>query len=236
METDQNKPEIVFEIKQLDFSYGTKKVLSNFSFTARRGHIHGVLGDNGAGKTTFFNLLYGTLSTTDVSLNAINRNEIAFLETETYVYPYITGTEYMKLINGERYEQVEQWNEIFELPLEEYVHTYSTGMKKKLLLFCVLLLNKKVIILDEPFNGLDLKTCEVIHYIIQRLKDTGKTIILSSHILETIIKNADDISYLEGGTITKTYEKSDFPALEQFVKDKFRTHIESKIDGLIAED
>ena len=236
METDQNKSEIVFEIKQLNFGYGSKNILNNFSFACRKGCVHGILGDNGAGKTTFFNLLYGTLRAKDASLDTIDRHQIAFLETDTHVYPYMTGMEYLELINGKKEDLVAQWNEIFELPLGEYVHNYSTGMKKKLLLFCVLLLNKKVIILDEPFNGMDLKTCEVIHYIIQRLKETSKTIILSSHILETIIKNSDEISYIEGGTVVKIYTKQEFTELERFVKDKFRTHVESKIDDLISGD
>lgn len=233
MEKHQDNTETLLEIKDLDFSYGAKKILTNFSFVLKRGHIHGILGDNGAGKTTFFNLLYGTLKSDHPSVNSINRHDIAFLETDTFIYTYLTGMEYLQLINQKQIQDIEKWNTVFELPLKEYAHNYSTGMKKKLLLLGILLLNKNVIILDEPFNGLDLKTCEVIHYILQRLKEVGKTIILSSHILETIIKNADEISYLEEGSIIKTYEKTAFDSLEKFIKNKFRDNIGSRIDELI---
>lgn len=234
MEKPKDETERVFEISNLNFSFGTKPILTDFSFSLTKGHIHGILGDNGAGKTTFFNLLYGTLNSDHPVMKALDRNDIAFLETDTFIYSYLTGMEYLQLINQNGIQDVEKWNTIFELPLDEYAHNYSTGMKKKLLLLGVLLLSKKVIILDEPFNGLDLKTCEAIHSILQRLKEVGKTIILSSHILETIIKNADEISYLENGTITKTYNKPEFALLEEFIKNKFRDNIGSAIDELIV--
>jgi ABC-2 type transport system ATP-binding protein len=235
MEKHQEQSENLLEIKNLNFSFGVKEVLTDFSFTLKRGQVHGILGDNGAGKTTFFNLLFGTLKSTSAALEGIDRTAIAFLETDSYLYSHMTGMEYIQLIAPDT-NSLEKWNEIFELPMNEYAHNYSTGMKKKLLLLGVLLLNKNIIILDEPFNGLDLKTCEAIHYIIQRLKAVGKTIILSSHILETVIQNADEISYLENGSILKTYDKNEFMELEELVKGKFRNSIVSKIDELIKNN
>lgn len=234
MEKDQSQPKVILEVKKLNFSFGSKTVLRDFSFVLKKGHVHGILGDNGAGKTTFFNLLFGTLKSDSPALNEIDRTEIAFLETESYLYSHMTGLEYIQLISADT-NNLEKWNEIFELPLTEYAHNYSTGMKKKLLLLGVLLLNKSIIILDEPFNGLDLKTCEAIHYIIQRLKATGKTIILSSHILETVMQNADEISYLENGCILQTYEKNRFEELDELVKSKFRNNIVSKVDKLLGD-
>jgi ABC-2 type transport system ATP-binding protein len=219
----------------LSFSFGVKEVLKDFSFVLKKGQVHGILGDNGAGKTTFFNLLFGTLKSTSTAINGIDRTAIAFLETDTYLYSHMTGMEYIQLISTDT-GSLEKWNEIFELPLNEYAHNYSTGMKKKLILLGVLLLNKNIIILDEPFNGLDLKTCEAIHYIIQRLKAVGKTIILSSHILETVIQNADEISYLENGSILRTYQEKEFGELEELITSKFRTNIVSKVDELIKNN
>lgn len=233
MEKQQSEPSTLFELKNFSFSYGVQPVLTDFSFVLKEGTIHGILGDNGAGKTTLFNLLYGTVPSDTMELSAIDRTQISFLETDTYIYRYMTGLEYLFLINNENKQEIEKWNEIFELPLNDYAHNYSTGMKKKLLLLGVLLLNKKIVILDEPFNGLDLKTAEIIHYIIQRLKKTGKTIILSSHILDTVISNADVISYLENGRILRTFEKHEFDVLSEFVKSKFRNNVVSKIDDLI---
>jgi ABC-2 type transport system ATP-binding protein len=235
MEKHQEQSENILEVKKLNFSFGAKDVLKDFSFTLKTGQVHGILGDNGAGKTTFFNLLFGTLKSSSAAIRDIDRTEIAFLETDSYLYSHMTGMEYIQLITPDT-NSLEKWNDIFELPLHEYTHNYSTGMKKKLLLLGVLLLNKNIIILDEPFNGLDLKTCEAIHYIIQRLKAVGKTIILSSHILETVIQNADKISYLENGSILKTYDKMEFRELEELVKSKFRSNIVSKVDELIKSN
>lgn len=230
-------PKIV-EIKKLSFSYSSKKVLNDLSLAFEEATIHGILGDNGAGKTTLFNLIFDNLSFTDQILfaNEEDRKNIAYLETDTFFYSYMTGSEYLKLLVQFNKSDVEKWNKIFELPLNEYVHSYSTGMKKKLSILGVLLLNKKIIILDEPFNGLDLKTCEIINYIIQRLKQIGKTVILSSHILETVINNADKISFLEFGTITKTYDKTEFTSLTDFVKTKFKNNIAFEIDTLLHDN
>lgn len=225
----------ILTLTNLSFSYGSKLVLNNLNLSIDHATIHGILGDNGAGKTTLFNIIFDN---TNVNKNHIQFRqdiikEISYLETDTFLYSYMTGFEYLKLITQFNKQEVFKWNEIFELPLKEYVHTYSTGMKKKLNLLGILLLNKKLIILDEPFNGLDLKTCEVINYIIQRLKKLGKTIILSSHILETVINNADKISFLENGSIHKTYAKDEFEDLNIFVKSRFRDNVVSSIDKLL---
>ncbi len=228
----------VIEIKNLSFAYSSKKVLNDLSLTIEEGTVHGILGDNGAGKTTLFNLLFGNLNTDNQTLFFFKEiyKEIAYLETDTFFYSYMTGSEYLSLLTQFSKADLNKWNEIFELPLKEYVHLYSTGMKKKLSILGVLLLNKRVIILDEPFNGLDIKTCEIINYIIQRLKLIGKTVILSSHILETVVNNADKISFLEFGTITKTYDKTEFVELTEFVKSKFRNNISSEIDKLLQDN
>lgn len=232
------EPSKIIEIKNLSFSYPSKKVLNGLSLTIEEAAIHGILGDNGAGKTTLFNLIFSNLSFVDQILffREEDRKNIAYLETDAFFYSYMTGSEYLKLLTSFNKADVERWNEIFELPLNEYVHSYSTGMKKKLSILGVLLLNKKIIILDEPFNGLDIKTCEVINYIIQRLKQIGKTVILSSHILETVINNADKISFLESGVITKTYDQTEFASLNDFVRSKFRNNIASEIDTLLQDN
>ena len=224
----------ILTLTNLSFSYGSKLVLTNLNLSIDHATIHGILGDNGAGKTTLFNLIFDNTNVNNhIQYHQDIIKEISYLETDTFFYSYMTGFEYLKLITQFNKQEIDMWNEIFELPLKEYVHTYSTGMKKKLSLLGVLLLNKKLIILDEPFNGLDLKTCEIINYIIQRLKNLGKTIILSSHILETVINNADKISFLENGSIYKTYIKTEFEDLNVFVKSRFRDNVVSSINKLM---
>jgi ABC-2 type transport system ATP-binding protein len=228
------EPAQVLTLNNINFDYGRQPVLQQLSLQLQAGRVHGIVGDNGAGKTTLFNLLSGNLQPQSGNITyAHGAQQIAYLETDPYFYHYMTGAEYLHIICPAGKGAIEGWNAIFELPLDQYASQYSTGMKKKLALLGVLLLDKPVIILDEPFNGLDLKSCEIIHYIIGRLKQAGKTVLLSSHILETMLNNADEISFLEGGTILQTYQKDSFAELEKTVRSKFVHQVTTMIDGLL---
>ncbi len=233
MEEKSPTPAAILEVKELSFSYGKHVILNKLSFALSEGDIHGILGDNGSGKTTLFKILFGLLKPDVVSSFAVDIHAVAFQEAESFFYPYMTGNEYLRIITQRQENNTAAWNSIFELPLDDYIHTYSTGMKRKIAILGAVLLNKKILILDEPFNGLDLKTCEVLHFILQRLKQTGKTILLSSHIMESITLNADKISFLEKGSILHTYEKTEFDQLTRFVRARFREEVQMKIDQLI---
>ena len=88
---------------------------------------------------------------------------IAYLQSDAFYYPYMTGSEYLQIMAGGKLEtEMAAWNKHFNLPLNEYVHRYSTGMKKKVGLLGVLLLKKDLLLLDEPTNGLDLETVEFV--------------------------------------------------------------------------
>lgn len=243
MEESQSESSFVIELENINFQYPNfnRNILNELSLYVEKGTIHGILGDNGAGKTTLFNLIFGFLEPTKgVSLI---QNSIAFLQTENYFYPYITGKEHLFLSidfasqNKEKQKEIEQkikdWNELFELPLQDFAHSYSTGMKRKLSLLSILLLEKQIIILDEPFNGLDLQTSEIVHLIIQKLKNTGKTVLLSSHILETVFRHADKISFLEKGKIIHSYSQNEFESLKEFIENKFGKTNQEKIDTLL---
>jgi ABC-2 type transport system ATP-binding protein len=121
--------------------------------------------------------------------------------------------------------------QLFLLPLDQVIDQYSTGMKKKLALLGVLKQDKPILILDEPFNGLDMETCRIIHLIILQLKEKGKTIIVTSHILETLTNLCDYIHLLEGGKVIKSIERKNF---EDFVN-QLNLSIEDKNMHLIKE-
>lgn len=244
MEKSQSQNQYSLELKNIDFSYkSSKNILTDFSLSVKKGTIHGVLGDNGAGKTTLFNLIFGFLRPTKGEIKTENQKNIAFLQTETYFYPYMTGLEHLLLSSGFKEntkqkqevlnQKIHDWNALFELPLKDFAQNYSTGMKRKLSLLSILLLDKEIIILDEPFNGLDLQTSEIVHLIIQKLKKTGKTILLSSHILETIVRHADEVSFLEKGKILHSYSKNEFEELNEFVTTRFGKNNQEKIDTLL---
>ncbi|WP_052353517.1 ATP-binding cassette domain-containing protein [Dyadobacter tibetensis] len=218
-------PEII-KLKSVNFSYAKKLVLDDLTISILKGTIHGILGANGSGKTTLFKYIFN-------HYNQEQRNKIAFLETEGFFYSYMTGYEYLTLLSPFNTVDLDNWNELFELPLDDYVHNYSTGMKKKLSIIAVLLLKRDIIILDEPFNGLDLKSCEVLSYIIERLKHKGDTIIISSHILETLFNSAEYISYIQNGHIVKTYSQGEFFLLKDLIKGQIINEVTPKIDRLL---
>lgn len=175
--------------------------------------IHGIVGLNGAGKTTLLNTIYGLIKPDrgEISYNGlkINKRDLSYLETENFFYPNITGEEHLNIFKSNTGNfDITQWNALFKLPLRELIETYSTGMKKKLAILSVISLDKPVMILDEPFNGLDLETVRVLRTILLNLKDR-KTIIITSHILETLTNLCDNMSYLEDGKLMFTSSKNE---------------------------
>ena len=209
----------MLEVRNLNVSFKNQKVLQDFNLNIENGEIVGILGKNGAGKTTFFESLYRSVKFSgEVILENqhLKREQISYLETENYFYPYITGKEYLsyfKEINNSKYiELIEKFN----LPLNKFVQYYSSGMKKKLALIGMLLLDKPINILDEPFNGVDFEGVHILYDIIGNLKSENKIVIVSSHIIETLFHTCDKIAILQNGQIEKIYEKSEYEQLQNF--------------------
>ena len=209
----------MLEVRNLNVSFKNQKVLQGFNLNIENGEIVGILGKNGAGKTTFFESLYRTVKFSgEVILENqhLKREQISYLETENYFYPYITGKEYLsyfKEISNSKYiELIEKFN----LPLNKFVQYYSSGMKKKLALIGMLLLDKPINILDEPFNGVDFEGVHILYDIIRNLKSENRIVIISSHIIETLFHTCDKIAILQNGQIEKIYEKSEYELLKNF--------------------
>ncbi len=228
------QPATVISIKDFDFSYGKKPVYRGFSLDIKSGRIHGFLGANGAGKSTLFNCIfhhekYGAITTAEGF-----EKELAYLQTEPYFYPYMTGMEYLKIVcQPRKHSGIEQWNEVFQLPLGDYVHNYSTGMKKKIALLGNILLNKKILLLDEPTNGLDLETNEFFKLLVHRLKDHGITILVSSHILEVLFSICDAITLLGGHDKANTYSRAEFEQLKAAVQTGYGNKQQAVLDKLL---
>ena len=134
----------------------------------------------------------------------------------------ITGEEHIYLLADARKINIENLQErnLFNLPLKEYVSSYSTGMKKKLALTAVFLQKNDYYILDEPYNGIDLQSSMLLTAVIERLKTLGKTVLISSHIFSTLKESCDEILLLENGQFRKTVLKKDFNTLEDEMKAK----------------
>lgn len=205
-------------IQQLHLSYKKNQVLKGLNLTLQNGQINGIVGLNGAGKTTLLNCIYGSLTPQQGTILYQNiplkSQQIAYLETQNFFYPRMTGKEYLHFFKTHNTDfDLEGWNAIFQLPLKKFVSSYSTGMKKKLAFLGILSLNRPILILDEPFNGLDLETNEVLKQIIQLLKKSGKMIIITSHILEALITICDKIHYLNHGIVESSFDKTQFDKL-----------------------
>lgn len=203
-------------------SYKDNSVFKGMNLEFKKGSVTGIAGENGAGKTTLFKCITGFENFEGVIESEFNplKNHIGFLQTNPPSMSFITGWEYLKLIclarniNEENFEE----NNIFELPLHNYVENYSTGMKKKLALMGVLLQGNEVIILDEPYNGVDVHSNMLITEIIHKLKGLNKIVLLSSHIFSTLSEVCDTIHLLKKNSDPKTYYPSHFETLESEMK------------------
>lgn len=212
----------MIHIQNLSKSYGTRTVLNGISIQFEKGKVYGIVGENGAGKTTLFRCIAGLEQFDGVidSLVQPLKNKLGYLAAEQFFFDKITGREYVQLLCNGRKIKVENLDlrNIFDLPLDQYAVEYSTGMKKKLALFAVLLQENEVFILDEPFNGVDIQSNIIITEIIHELKRLGKTIIISSHIFSTLKDTCDEVHLLQNGSITRSVKVDEFDQLENDMK------------------
>ena len=213
----------MIKIEKLSKFYGKKQVLNSIDLEFKKGKIYGIVGENGAGKTTLFRCVSGLENykgniTSDYTKL---KDHLGLLLTEPFFFSKITGKEYIRLLANARQTEltnIEDKN-IFDLPLNQYASTYSTGMKKKLALTAILLQENDVFILDEPFNGVDIQSNLIITEIIRRFKKLEKTVIISSHIFSTLAETCDEIYLMKNGEIIKKVAQVDFDKLENEMKE-----------------
>jgi ABC-2 type transport system ATP-binding protein len=213
----------MIKVTELTKSYGTKQVLKNINLTFSEGNVYGIVGENGAGKTTLFRCIAGLEDYQGEVKSKLEplKNHLGLLVTEPFFFTKITGKEYIQLLCNARkikIDNIESRN-IFDLPLNQYASTYSTGMKKKLAITAILLQNNKYFILDEPFNGVDIQSNIIITEIIHKLKELKKLVIISSHIFSTLSVTCDEIHLIKNGEFIKTVKTEDFSKLEAEMKE-----------------
>ena len=225
----------MIQIKNLSKGFGGKKVLSGINIDMQPEKAYGVVGANGAGKTTLFRCI-AKMEKFEGSIEGLTTRDfpttIGYLPTQPPVLSKITGKEYIKLLLAARKIRIKELPNIFDLPFNQYVESYSTGMLKKLALQGVVLQDNSILLLDEPFNGLDYESNLMVMEILKRLTQKGKTLLISSHIFSVLSDCCDEIFVLEEGKISKTVGKEDFVKLESEMKSKL---VGRKIDGIIPE-
>lgn len=204
----------MLKINQLDKFFGKKQVLYQISFEIKRGHIVGLIGANGAGKTTIMKAILGiTAFDGDIQLddqkitvdNHSALEHVGALIEYPGLYPYLTGREQLLLFaNGpQRHERVNQTIEELHLAAYADVKTkkYSLGMRQKLGIALAFVNRPELVILDEPMNGLDPKATMALRQLIIRKRDEGTTFLISSHILSELQKVADDVIIIDQGRL-----------------------------------
>jgi len=212
----------MIKIEKLSKYFGKKQVLNNIDLEFNKGKVYGIVGENGAGKTTLFRCISGLESYKGNVMSDFKKlkDHLGLLLTEPFFFSKITGKEYIQLLTNAR--QIKQSNikdkNIFDLPLNQYASTYSTGMKKKLALTAILLQENDVFILDEPFNGVDIQSNLIITEIIKKFKELEKTVLISSHIFSTLADTCDEIYLMKNGEIVQKVAQRDFNKLEAEMK------------------
>ncbi|HET6244760.1 MAG: ATP-binding cassette domain-containing protein [Bacteroidetes bacterium] len=217
----------MLEAKDLTIKFDGIPILKNLNSSFSGSNIHGIIGLNGSGKTTFFNCMAGVIKPDMGSFlwngKTISSKEIGYIETSNYFYSNITGKEYLNIFPLTNKEfNLESFQELMHLPLQNLIETYSTGMKKKLALLAMVKQDKQIYIFDEPFNGLDMETNKILMIMIKALSNKGKTVFISSHILEPLLNICEQIHYLSNGIILKTFDKQQFGGIEKELFEKLK--------------
>lgn len=210
----------MLEVRSLIKRFNRIPVVDGVSFTIRPGQILGYVGPNGAGKSTTVKILTGLLEPTsgeilfhgrDVREDWIGFQRVmGYVPEEPHLYTHLTGREYLQLIGRLRglprrvlEPRIDQMLRLFSLWEDRYspLASYSKGMRQKILLSGALLHDPELLILDEPFSGLDVNTALILRSLLQRLAAEGKTILYSSHVLEVVEKVCGAVIILYKGKV-----------------------------------
>lgn len=212
----------MLEIKNVTKTYGRKVAIQDLSLTVNSGEIFGFIGHNGAGKTTLIKAIVGIheIDSGDILIDEVSilSNEIEYKKSLAYIpdnpdlYENLTGIDYLNFIADiyevdvqRREELILKYGTIFELydHLGDFVSSYSHGMKQKLALISAFIHEPKVLILDEPFVGLDPKSSKDLKDIMKSLCKNGATIFFSSHVLEVVEKLCNRVGIIQNGKLIK---------------------------------
>jgi len=232
-------------INNLSKTYkGGKRAVSNLSLNIEAGDIYGFIGHNGAGKTTTIKAAVGIIDFEEgeILVDGLSikdkaqecKMKIAYIPDNPDIYEYLTGIQYLNFIadifgvsQTEREERIRKYGEVFELTpaLGDLVSSYSHGMKQKLALISALIHQPRLLILDEPFVGLDPKASARLKEIMQELCKDGAAIFFSTHVLEVAEKLCNKVAIIKNGSLVVT------GSTEEVVQDKSLEELFLEIEG-----
>lgn len=229
----------VLEVRDIHRNYGKKEVLKGVTFQINSSEIVGLIGKNGAGKSTLFKVITGllkqksgTVKILDQEVSSKNRKifqQVGCLIEQVSLYPHLTGYEHIQIVAKLTDTKIDEHVEtlISTLKMNSYIHnktkTYSQGMKQRLGILLAVLNKPKLLLLDEPLNGLDPEgVYEIRTFLLNICHQEGMSLLISSHILSEMQIFCDRFLFLKDGVISKDLTKSDLKNsnLEQeFIED-----------------
>lgn len=212
----------MLKIEHLTKEYGEKKAVDDLSLEIESGEIYGFIGHNGAGKTTTLKSVVGILKfdageiyIDGESVQAaplVCKKKIAYIPDNPDLYEFMSGIKYLNFIADvygvgadQRQEKIRKYADLFEITadLAQPIAAYSHGMKQKLAIISAWLHDPKLIIMDEPFVGLDPKAAHILKGMMRELCDEGGAIFFSTHVLEVAEKLCDKVAIIKGGKLIR---------------------------------
>ena len=213
----------MLDIQHLTKTYGEKKAVDDLTLHIAPGEIYGFIGHNGAGKTTTLKAAVGILQfdAGEITIGGHSikteplacKRLLAYIPDNPDLYDFMSGIQYLNFIAdifgipaAERWARIEPYADAFELTgdLAQPISAYSHGMKQKLSIIAAWLHDPKVIIMDEPFVGLDPKAAHLLKGMMREICDNGGAIFFSTHVLEVAEKLCDKVAIIKGGRLIRS--------------------------------
>ena len=213
----------MLKIQNLTKLYGDKKAVDNLTLEIQPGEIYGFIGHNGAGKTTTIKSCCGILKFEqgEIFIDGISvkedplacKQKLAYIPDNPDLYEFMTGIQFLNFVAdifgvsaSDRQSRIREYADMFELTgdLAQPISAYSHGMKQKLAVISALLHDPKLIIMDEPFVGLDPKAAHLLKITMRKFCDNGAAIFFSTHVLEVAEKLCDKVAIIKDGKLIKS--------------------------------
>ena len=210
----------MLRINNLTKIYGEKKAVDNLSLHIQKGEIYGFIGHNGAGKTTTIKSCCGILKFDEgeIFVDGVSikdhplecKQTIAYIPDNPDLYEFLSGIKYLNFIadvykvsTQDREARIKKYADMFQITsdLAQPISAYSHGMKQKLAIISALIHEPKLIIMDEPFVGLDPKAAHLLKGLMREMCDDGGAIFFSTHVLEVAEKLCDKVAIIKGGKL-----------------------------------
>ena len=213
----------MLKIEHLTKTYGDKKAVDDLTLHIQPGEIYGFIGHNGAGKTTTLKAVVGilafdggeiTVDGTSIKADPLQcKKKIAYIPDNPDLYEFMSGIQYLNFVADifgvsaeTRRQRIRTYADAFELTddLAQPISAYSHGMKQKLAVIAALVHDPKLVIMDEPFVGLDPKAAHILKGLMRDICDRGGAIFFSTHVLEVAEKLCDKVAIIKNGQLIKS--------------------------------